>query len=97
MAAQTASIMRGLNYSSAQQQAPSPGTILQYGYDMNTEQSPWQVPGAADPSVIGNAAVIVSGDLLIYKNSSLQSLNFLTNMGALRVQCPWVAARPAAP
>ena len=50
--------------------------------------------GAADPSVIGNAAVIVSGDLLVYKNSSLQSLNFFNKHdGALLRSMP-LGGRP---
>ena len=61
---------------------------------MNSGSILWQVPGAADPSVIGNAAVIVSGDLLIYKNSSLQSLNFFNKHdGALLRSMP-LGGRP---
>ena len=44
-------------------------------YDMNTGNILWQVPGDSDPTVIGNAASMVSGGLLYYKNSSLQTLN----------------------
>ena len=63
-------------------------------YDMNTGAILWQVPGAADPTVIGNAAVIVSGDLLVYKNSSLQTLNFFNKSdGALLRSVP-LGGRP---
>ena len=61
---------------------------------MNTGAILWQVPGAADPTVIGNAAVIVSGDLLVYKNSSLQTLNFFNKSdGALLRSVP-LGGRP---
>ena len=44
-------------------------------YDMNEGEILWQVAGDSDPTVIGNSASIVVGDLLFYKNSSLSSLN----------------------
>ena len=44
-------------------------------YDMNEGEIIWQVAGDSDPTVIGNSASIVVGDLLFYKNSSLSSLN----------------------
>ena len=75
--------------------SPYPGTGSAItAYDMNSGSILWQVPGAADPSVIGNAAVIVSGDLLVYKNSSLQSLNFFNKHdGALLRSMP-LGGRP---
>ena len=63
-------------------------------YDMNAGSIRWQVAGDSDTTVIGNAASIVAGDLLFYKNSSLSSLNvFDKNTGTLLRKVP-LGARP---
>ena len=63
-------------------------------YDMNTGAILWQVPGSADSTVIGNAAVIVSGDLLVYKNSSLQTLNFFNKNDGTLLRSVALGGRP---
>ncbi|MEC7968742.1 MAG: PQQ-binding-like beta-propeller repeat protein [Pseudomonadota bacterium] len=63
-------------------------------YDMNSGSILWQVPGAEDPSVIGNAAVVISGDLLIYKNSSLQTLNFFDKRDGTLLRSVPLGGRP---
>ena len=63
-------------------------------YDMNSGSILWQVPGAEDPSVIGNAAVVISGDLLIYKNSSLQTLNFFDERDGTLLRSVPLSGRP---
>ena len=49
---------------------------------------------------MGNAAVIVSGDLLVYKNSSLQTLNFFDKSDGIATIAfgrAWRSGLPAVP
>jgi len=63
-------------------------------YDMNEGEILWQVAGDTDPANIGNSASIVAGDLLIYKNSSLSTLNFFDkNTGQMLRKVP-LGGRP---
>ena len=43
---------------------------------------------------MGNAAVIVSGDLLVYKNSSLQTLNFFDKSDGTLLHSAALGGRP---
>ena len=75
--------------------SPYPGngsTIT--AYDMNSGNILWQVPGSSDSTIIGNAAVIVSGDLLVYKNSSLQTLNFFDKNDGRLLRSVALGGRP---
>ena len=61
---------------------------------MNAGSIRWQVAADSNTSVIGNAASMVSGDLLFYKNSSLSTLNgFDKTTGVLLRKVP-LGARP---
>jgi quinoprotein glucose dehydrogenase len=63
-------------------------------YDMNAGSIRWQVAADSNTTVIGNAASMVSGDLLFYKNSSLSTLNvFDKTTGVLLRKIP-LGARP---
>ena len=46
-------------------------------YDLNRGEIAWQAAGAQDPTVIGNSSVLVTDELLFYKNSSLSTLNVI--------------------
>jgi len=46
-------------------------------YDMNAGDILWQKAGDSNQSVMGNSASMIAGDLLFYKNSSLNTLNVL--------------------
>ena len=46
-------------------------------YDLNRGEIAWQASGAQDPTVIGNSSVLVTDELLFYKNSSLSTLNII--------------------
>ena len=61
---------------------------------MNSGEILWQVAGASDSKTIGNSSVMISGDLLYYKNSSLGTLNvFSKSDGELLREIP-LGGRP---
>ena len=63
-------------------------------YDMNLGEIKWQVAGAADETVIGNSASMVSGELLYYKNSSLQTLNVFDKVNGSLLRSIPLGGRP---
>ena len=63
-------------------------------YNMNSGEILWQVAGSSDSKTIGNSSVMISGDLLYYKNSSLGTLNvFSKSDGELLREIP-LGGRP---
>ena len=63
-------------------------------YDMNTGTILWQKAGDTNKTVMGNSASIVAGELIFYKNSSLNTLNILNkNNGDLLRAVP-LGGRP---
>jgi len=63
-------------------------------YDMNVGEIKWQVAGSTDESVIGNSASMVSGELLYYKNSSLQTLNVFDKVDGTLLRSIPLGGRP---
>jgi quinoprotein glucose dehydrogenase len=63
-------------------------------YDMNAGDILWQVAGDADNTVIGNSASIVAGDLLFYKNSSLDTLNVFDKTSGQLLRAVPLGGRP---
>jgi quinoprotein glucose dehydrogenase len=63
-------------------------------YDMNTGDMLWQKSGDFDQTVMGNAASMISGNLLYYKNSSLRTLNILDKTSGDLLRAVELGGRP---
>jgi quinoprotein glucose dehydrogenase len=63
-------------------------------YDMNAGDILWQVAGSSNPSAIGNSASIISGELLYYKNTSLQTLNIFDKTNGVLLRSVPLGGRP---
>ena len=63
-------------------------------YDMNAGEILWQRPGDANETVIGNSASMISGDLLYYKNSALNTLNVLDKTDGTFLRAVPLGGRP---
>jgi quinoprotein glucose dehydrogenase len=63
-------------------------------YDMNTGTLLWQRAGDSDPTVMGNAASMIAGDLLYYKNSALNTLNMLDKRSGVLLRAVPLGGRP---
>ena len=61
---------------------------------MNAGEILWQRPGDANETVIGNSASMISGDLLYYKNSALNTLNVLDKTDGTFLRAVPLGGRP---
>ena len=63
-------------------------------YDMNKGEILWQKAADLNPTVMGNSASMISGDLLYYKNSSLNTLNVLDKTSGKLLRVLPLGGRP---